>query len=94
MLSPWNIVCTIIPILFSLSIVLVKIFLTREFIRVDKKIYSLAALFGVIAGYFFYKGLDDLNDYLRLNHGLWHFFAGIAIYLFYLGKEIKTEKII
>lgn len=94
MLNPWNIVCTIIPILLALFIVLVKFYVTREFIRIDRKVYSLAAIFALIAGYFFYKGLDDLNDYLRLNHGLWHFFAGIAIYLIYLGKHVKTEKII
>lgn len=31
----------------------------------------------VIAFLFFYKGLDDHNDYLRFYHGLWHLFVGI-----------------
>ena len=32
----------------------------------------------VISLIFFYKGLDDLNDYLRIWHSLWHVFIGLT----------------
>ena len=28
----------------------------------------------------FIRGLDDLNDYIRIYHTLWHIFIGIAFY--------------
>ena len=28
----------------------------------------------------FVRGLDDLNDYIRIYHTLWHLFIGIAFY--------------
>ncbi len=34
----------------------------------------------VIAGQFFISGLSEHEDYLRINHGLWHAFAGVAHY--------------
>lgn len=34
----------------------------------------------LMAGQFFINGLVEKNDYLRLNHGLWHMFVGIAHY--------------
>ena len=40
---------------------------------------------------FFYKGLDDLNDYLRIWHGLWHVFIGLTS--FYL-IQIQEKKFI
>lgn len=94
-LSPWNIMCTIIPILFSVAILLCKIYWSKRFISGNRKDVFLASIAGVIAGYFFYKGLDDANDYLRLNHGLWHFFAGIAIYFFYMCRvDLEIKKIV
>jgi predicted membrane channel-forming protein YqfA (hemolysin III family) len=34
----------------------------------------------LLAGQFFVNGLKEKNDYLRLNHGFWHMFAGVAHY--------------
>ena len=28
----------------------------------------------------FIRGLDDLNDYIRIYHTLWHIFIGTAFY--------------
>jgi predicted membrane channel-forming protein YqfA (hemolysin III family) len=42
---------------------------------------------GTIALVFFVRGLDEDNDYLRINHGLWHFFVGLAIYFVYHSKQ-------
>eukprot|EP00669_Euglena_mutabilis_P005409 TRINITY_DN16857_c0_g1_i1.p1 TRINITY_DN16857_c0_g1~~TRINITY_DN16857_c0_g1_i1.p1 ORF type:complete len:245 (+),score=72.38 TRINITY_DN16857_c0_g1_i1:84-818(+) len=38
--------------------------------------------FIALGSYFFAVGLDDARDYLRLNHFLWHLFAGFAAYYF------------
>jgi hypothetical protein len=43
--------------------------------------YGLNLLIPAI--YFFIKGLDDENDYLRINHGMWHLFIGIAFFYLY-----------
>ena len=45
----------------------------------------------LIALCFFYKGLDDLNDYLRIWHALWHFFIGITSFYF---LQIQEEQFI
>ena len=45
----------------------------------------------IISLFFFYKGLDDLNDYLRIWHALWHFFIGITSFYF---LQIQEEKCI
>ena len=45
----------------------------------------------LISLFFFYKGLDDLNDYLRIWHALWHFFVGITSFYF---MQIQEEKFI
>jgi predicted membrane channel-forming protein YqfA (hemolysin III family) len=44
----------------------------------------------LIAGQFFINGLNRKNDYLRINHGLWHLFAGVA---HYYGMNCTTWKI-
>lgn len=46
--------------------------------NINRLIASIIIL--VIAGQFFINGLDEKNDYLRFNHGLWHMFAGLAHY--------------
>ena len=28
--------------------------------------------------FFFYQGLDEIKDYLRFYHGIWHMFVGIS----------------
>ena len=35
-------------------------------------------LIGGIGIYFFIKGLNEYDDYLRFNHGMWHLCAGIS----------------
>lgn len=91
-LSPWNIVCTIVPILFSVIILGVKLYISKERPQGNLRNTLFAFGFGSIAGFFFYKGLNDAADYLRIYHGLWHFFAGISIYFFYLSRDAEELK--
>ncbi len=35
------------------------------------------------AVFFFARGLNRKNDYLRFGHGLWHLLCGFAFYYFY-----------
>ena len=44
-----------------------------------------------ISLFLFYQGLDDLNDYLRLWHAIWHVFIGITSFYF---LQIQEEKYI
>jgi predicted membrane channel-forming protein YqfA (hemolysin III family) len=37
----------------------------------------------IIGLYFFIKGLDDDNDYLKMNHGMWHVFSAIGMFHLY-----------
>lgn len=32
----------------------------------------------LVGAYFFVKGLDQYDDYLRFNHGIWHMMAAIS----------------
>ena len=88
--GPWKLINTILPIIidFVYSFILI--------IKYGKPVYNTstirkACLFMLIALYFFYKGLDDLNDYLRIWHALWHFFIGITSFYF---LQIQEEQFI
>ena len=43
-----------------------------------------------IAVFCFVKGLDDLNDYLRIWHGCWHMFGSIS--LFFTLQTVEKDK--
>ena len=88
--GPWKLINTILPIIidFVYSFILI--------IKYGKPVYNTstirkACLFMLIALCFFYKGLDDLNDYLRIWHALWHFFIGITSFYF---LQIQEERFI
>jgi predicted membrane channel-forming protein YqfA (hemolysin III family) len=44
-----------------------------------------------VGAYFFVKGLDEYDDYLRFNHGIWHMMAAISNY--YGLKSTTYERI-
>lgn len=85
-LSPWNLLCTVIPILVSIFIMLSKFVFTQQLPTMDRwnlVCGTLCCLLGVI---FFQRGLNEDNDFLRLNHSVWHAMAGIATYFWYRCK--------
>jgi predicted membrane channel-forming protein YqfA (hemolysin III family) len=50
---------------------------------------AIGGVFAVIGFYFFVTGLDENNDYLRINHGMWHLTAGVFVWN--ILDAVKTE---
>jgi predicted membrane channel-forming protein YqfA (hemolysin III family) len=85
-LAPWNLLCTVLPILVAAFIMLSKYIFTQQlpaFDRMNLVLGSLACIIGII---FFQRGLNEDIDYLRFNHAIWHAMAGIATYFWYRCK--------
>ncbi len=80
--DPWNLTYTIVPIvLFDIIAVLIRLWYWNRI----KVVYHYENLFTslivlMIGGYFFVKGLDEFDDYLRFNHGIWHLMAAVSNY--------------
>lgn len=93
-LAPWNLLCTVLPILLAALIMAAKFVFTQQlpsFDRMNLLLGFLSCLIGIV---FFQRGLDEDNDYLRLNHSIWHAMAGIATYFWYRCKvevDVRTN---
>ena len=77
--GPWDLTNTIIPIaLCALYVIydLMKYGIPKYY---NPQMIKGAIFFG-IGLIMFIRGLDDLNDYIRIYHTLWHIFIGIAFY--------------
>ena len=85
-LSPWNLLCTVLPILLAAFIMLSKYIATQQLPTFDRMNLGLGFLACIVGIVFFQRGLDEDNDYLRLNHSVWHAMAGIATYFWYRCK--------
>ena len=78
--GPWDLTNTIIPI------ILCGIYVIYHIIRYGFPDYYnrtqliKGIIFFGIGLVMFIRGLDDLNDYIRIYHTLWHLFIGIAFY--------------
>ncbi|EGC32626.1 hypothetical protein DICPUDRAFT_38112 [Dictyostelium purpureum] len=91
--APWEIIFTVIPIVSTLVLLIIRHVLKQkvpEWIKTKHFLYGIGFFF--VAAFFFVRGLDDDNDYLRINHGIWHFFIGVAFYFIFLSKEKLNEK--
>ena len=79
---PWDIRFTIAPILIFCLIGVLCRFATWDKVEVtyNRGYLGRTAVLLAIGGYFFLKGLDENDDYLRFNHGMWHLFSGAGIY--------------
>jgi len=107
--NPWNVLFTIIPILFpGVALLIHKVYvslshgqnsssrveeemLAREeevVISFSSKRIMIGCGLTAIALVFFVFGLDEDHDWLRLNHGLWHLFIGLASYYLVSSKII------
>ena len=88
--GPWELINTILPLILDFSY---AFFLMIKYGKpnYNKSTLQQACLFMLISLFFFYKGLDDLNDYLRIWHAIWHFFVGITSFYF---MQIQEEKFI
>ena len=77
--GPWDLTNTIMPIVIFILIAIANA--VRNGLpkfNFDAMSYGGFYLVGAIA--MFIKGLDDLNDYLRMYHSLWHVLIGLSTY--------------
>eukprot|EP01133_Synstelium_polycarpum_P008409 gene8409-9890_t len=93
--APWNIMYTIIPIGASLFLLIATFVYKRKVPEwIKNRYFFYGAICFVIAGFFFARGLDDDNDYLRLNHGIWHLFIGFAFYFIFQSRDKVTKNLL
>ena len=77
--GPWDLTNTILPIAIC------AIYVIYHLIRYGLPKYYRTqlikgAVFFGIGLIMFIRGLDDLNDYIRIYHTLWHLFIGVAFF--------------
>jgi hypothetical protein len=80
--DPWNINFTILPIIFFdiLALVLRLWYWSSVKVKYDWRRLGMSLSILGIGSYFFYKGLNEHDDYLRFNHGIWHLMAAVSNY--------------
>ncbi len=102
--GPWKLIHLVIPLCCSVFTTLFKFWTLGGVPQFNKSIQDnvtlltiayvwVGAILGCIALVFFVFGLNEDEDYLRIYHGLWHFFAGLAIYFIYHSKERRKNKL-
>lgn len=77
--GPWDLTNTIIPI-FICGLYVIYDFMKNGMPTYYKPQLIKGIIFFGIGLIMFIRGLDDLNDYIRIYHTLWHIFIGIAFY--------------
>eukprot|EP00771_Trimastix_marina_P000577 gnl/Trimastix_PCT/1596.p1 GENE.gnl/Trimastix_PCT/1596~~gnl/Trimastix_PCT/1596.p1 ORF type:complete len:222 (+),score=2.62 gnl/Trimastix_PCT/1596:58-723(+) len=81
--GPWEIQFTLIPILCMFALFLIRLmFFSRDNMAWCHYQLIWGAIFLVPTCICFARGLDDDHDWIRLWHGLWHFFASLCMYFF------------
>ena len=74
--DPWNFTYSLAPLVAYLFIGAAFRLLKRRRIVVYDRRQLLTAFLLLLAGsYFFMAGLEEEQDYLRLNHAAWHIFG-------------------
>lgn len=77
--DPWNLRYTVGPIVgFFLLGVAVNLIKRKGLPKYNGWAVKRGTFYLCIGLFFFSRGLDEEADYLRINHGLWHAFLGIA----------------
>merc|ERR1712187_849975 len=90
LMSPWDVLYTLAPILFAVIYVFLSTSIARRFVRMDGSSGKRALVALAAAVFFFVKGLNERTDWLRLFHGGWHVTVGIFFY--YLLCTIQPER--
>lgn len=89
----WNVLFTVWPILLWLFIVVsCCVFRDRKPNLRNKKMFRRGILVMFIAFFFFYKGLDEFKDYLRMSHGMWHMCVAISSFYIWQSKVPEGEE--
>ena len=77
--GPWDLTNTVIPIAVCGLYVIYHLIKYGVPVYYKPQMIKGIIFFG-IGLIMFIRGLDDLNDYIRIYHTLWHIFIGIAFY--------------
>lgn len=91
--DPWNIWFTVLPILFFGCLIPISSYKRNRYPDYQNKVMlknGLSALF--LALFFFYKALDEYQDYLRFFHGCWHMMVGITSFYLWQAKTRVGEE--
>ena len=78
--GPWDLTNTLIPIILCGIYVIYHIIKYGFPDYYNRTQLIKGIIFFGIGLVMFIRGLDDLNDYIRIYHTLWHLFIGIASY--------------
>lgn len=99
--APWNEVWSFGPVALALLVLVVGCWRRGRWPQLAQG--DLRKALAIMGGafFFFIKGLDDQNDYLRMYHGMWHAcVGGFTYYLFRAGlpwrkalEERQTAKL-
>ncbi len=81
--APWELANTIVPIVPCVLLAMLRV---ATGARVDMRLFSWGVVCLAPAVFFFYRGLDDERDYLRLWHGLWHVAINAAASCFAMSR--------
>ncbi|KAL9647459.1 hypothetical protein ABK040_006820 [Willaertia magna] len=89
-ISPWEEFYTFLPILFTGSYCVIRRFFFLEKViapTYDKKNLLFGGILLMIGWICFIKGLNNEQDILKIWHGMWHLFVGIAFYCLMSSKR-------
>lgn len=53
-----------------------------HFPKYNRSMFNKGRIILLFAIFFFIMGTDEMSDYLRFNHGMWHFCIGLSGYKF------------
>lgn len=81
-LGPWKLSCTLAPMAVMLLCYIVYLASHPRHWRYYNQNMKHGSLLMVLALFFFFWGLDERRDWLRLSHGAWHCFMGAATFYF------------
>ena len=78
--APWDLRFTVGPIALQICIMVAKRVLVDNATLppIDPRMAWRAAFLQGVAFVFFYFGLDEHSDPMRISHGLWHTFSAVA----------------
>ena len=77
--GPWDLINTILPVVICIIYAIYHMIKNGVPKYYKPQLIKGGILFG-IGLIMFIRGLDDLNDYIRIYHTLWHLFIGTAFY--------------
>ena len=90
--DPWNINYSVVPIVFygAVGVMLRVMDMNKTKVQYNWEMLGKSSFLTLIGVYFFMKGLNEFDDYLRFNHGMWHMLAGIASWYGFQSTKVTS----